>query len=78
MAAILTPSRFIFGTGTGYDDAEIANLPADTVKVRRRFRGGDFAVAYVKTKQSISRHYLEIVNGALMLSRFKLGENITQ
>lgn len=45
----------------------ISNVPADST-CRVRLRSGSFAEAFVRTSDGITKHYIEVVDGAWILS----------
>ena len=69
---------FCFGTNTKWSTAPIVNLPADAVRIRRRFRNEEFGRAFVKRSSGSVEHWmLKQVEGGLEL-KYLQGSNATK
>lgn len=60
--------RVLYGVNPEWEKMPIANLPENTIKVRRRFRQKDFAKAYIKTQTSIQEWILGPEDGCNRLT----------
>ena len=74
--AVIVGTLLCHGCKPEYATMPITNLPAGTIKVRRRFRNDREAEAFVKTERTIQKWFLEPDgNGALRLSLLR-GVNV--
>jgi hypothetical protein len=58
MATITYGLKICFGSKPELATLPITNLPSDTIKVRRRIRNDQYAVAFVKTKTTVEKWML--------------------
>lgn len=78
MAYTLVADTFCWGTKPEWATLPIVNLPADAVKVRRRFRNSDFGCAFIKRASGALEHWmLKQVEGGLEL-KYLQGSNATK
>lgn len=78
MAIHIGESGFCWGTNPEWSTAPIVNLPADAVRVRRRFRNTDFGRCFIKRASGAIEHWvLKRVEGGLEL-KYLQGSNASK